>query len=264
VIPKIIWQTHNNKFEDLPDNFIKAGKTWQNLNPGWEYKYFSEEERNIFVKKYSPHLYESYEKGSLTSQSDLWRYLVTYEFGGVYADMDSVCVKPLDYMLEKYDNQDLIFLRPYAQEIDHKGLSNNSHFAAVKKSKILFEIIKMIEIFHKVKQYKVEDVSWISYIIVASFYQQPDGKDLYFDAELHSHALKELFFDFRIDYYGSYMKYSDYLKNILKLNDIDFKNSMPSGDWSNVNLNDLPPAKSFIKVKEIGNINVYNMNGTIY
>ena len=36
---KIIWQTHKWEYEDLPDLYKKTSKTWQIMNPDWEYRY---------------------------------------------------------------------------------------------------------------------------------------------------------------------------------------------------------------------------------
>lgn len=98
-IPKIIWQTHNYEFEDLPDHFKKTAQTWKNLNPGWDYRYVSHTEREKTIKKNSI-FWKYYHTQRPICQADMWRYLVTYEYGGVWADMDSICVKPIDYLLE--------------------------------------------------------------------------------------------------------------------------------------------------------------------
>jgi mannosyltransferase OCH1-like enzyme len=101
--PKIIWQTHNYKRDTLPTHISSAAATWKNLNPGWEYRYVDHEQRDETVKEY-PEIYKTYKDQKPLFQSDIWRFIVTYNHGGCYADMDSVCVKPLDYLLQDIDS----------------------------------------------------------------------------------------------------------------------------------------------------------------
>jgi mannosyltransferase OCH1-like enzyme len=100
--PKIIWQTHNYKQNNLPTHISAVAATWKNLNPGWEYRYVDHEQRDETIRAY-PAIYETYKNQTPTHQSDIWRFVVTYNHGGCYADMDSVCVKPLDYLLQDID-----------------------------------------------------------------------------------------------------------------------------------------------------------------
>jgi mannosyltransferase OCH1-like enzyme len=91
MIPKILWQTHEWKYEDLPDIYKSNSMTWRNHFPDWEYRYHSAEDRENFIKEYYPEqlsVYQFIKPGIY--KADFWRYLVIYEFGGMYADMDSV------------------------------------------------------------------------------------------------------------------------------------------------------------------------------
>lgn len=149
MIPKIIWQTHEWEYEDLPVNHKRSADTWKNLNPGWEYKYTSAKERKEIVYSLDPYLHDLffleeknspyYTRGKI-HQADIFRYLVTYEYGGVYADMDSVCRQPLDYMLSLID-------QPYEVLISKERYSpyNNALYAAAPKSSVLENVIKKIK-----------------------------------------------------------------------------------------------------------------------
>jgi mannosyltransferase OCH1-like enzyme len=57
--PKIIWQTHNHKKEWLPHHLNQIAATWVNLNPGWEYRYVDQVQRDEKVRQY-PEIYEIY------------------------------------------------------------------------------------------------------------------------------------------------------------------------------------------------------------
>lgn len=214
MIPKIIWQTHNYKYDELPSHLIKYTKNWQNLNPGWTYNYVDHEQRSLFVKKYLPDIHEKYYLNCEPMyQADIWRYAVIYKYGGVYADMDSYCIKPLDYMLEGYSGQDIIFTLP-----QQDGTINNANFAAVKQSISIKQTIELIMEKSAVKPN--ENLRTLD-----SFSEIMNKKDakIWFDAASHSQAYKEDFFELDIDYYGKTMSYRDYLKNILKLKETHYK-----------------------------------------
>jgi len=91
MVEKIIWQTHKFKYEDLPEIYLKNSKTWIEGLPGWEYRYFSDIDVENFIKEFYPQyliIYNSIKPGMY--RADIWRYLVVYKYGGIYADMDSI------------------------------------------------------------------------------------------------------------------------------------------------------------------------------
>ena len=159
MIPKIIWQTHEWEYEDLPHNFKRVSLTWQNLNPDWEYKYHSAIDRAIEIKKFDKELYEYYMFADKVAQSDIWRYVVTYQHGGVYADMDSFCTVPLNYHIKNEINIHALcteIISPGGSTIDGIGTTideeiNNSNFAVIKKSFILKEILDSVKTRYKTK-----------------------------------------------------------------------------------------------------------------
>ncbi len=93
-IPKIIWQTMNtNRLPILLKSYID---TWINLNPEYEYRFFDDTDILDFLKTDFPDYLEGYRRLKFgASKADLWRYLIIYKYGGVYADIDSKCIKPL-------------------------------------------------------------------------------------------------------------------------------------------------------------------------
>lgn len=136
MIPKIIWQTEESEFENLLPFQKNVIGTWKNLNPGWEHKYADANQREQDVKDYNDTLYKIYQISSGINRADMWRMVVTYTHGGVYADMDSVCTMPLDDMLEKYYNDEDMICSPKGFQTDSFAV-NNSNFAAVKNSQTL-------------------------------------------------------------------------------------------------------------------------------
>ena len=49
MIPKIIWQTYECPYDELPQYAKDCTKTWIDKNPTWEYRYVDAQEREKFV-----------------------------------------------------------------------------------------------------------------------------------------------------------------------------------------------------------------------
>jgi mannosyltransferase OCH1-like enzyme len=95
-IPKIIWQTCSFKKDKIPDYIQLHVDTWKEKNPDWAYKYFHDQDCSNYMKIDFPLYYEIYESIKLPfAKSDFWRYCALYEFGGFYADIDTVCLNSL-------------------------------------------------------------------------------------------------------------------------------------------------------------------------
>lgn len=221
MIPKIIWQTHNYKYDELPDNLFKNLKTWETLNPTWEHKYIDNYERDNFIKNNFPQFYNIFKTiDNPVFQCDFWRYLVVYKYGGVYADMDSICTKPLDYMLQDYNGQDFIRLSDKVTDIWPHSFPGNSHYAAKPNSPILKKIIDDL-VENQDKDF--EEISFDTYIKHSMTAQAT----LFFDASFHATELKKRFYNFYVDYYGKNILYSDFLKHHSNLSQDDIKKCSP-------------------------------------
>lgn len=164
MIPKIIWQTHEWEYEDLPIYFAKTSMTWINLNPEYRYVYVSGAEREKFIKLEYPEFYTYYKymgNKDKRFESDIWRYLVISKRGGFYCDMDSICIKPLNYLLKDFkDNHQTVTLNPNEMSssvnyiayndyshlnIDSAIITNNSNFGAIPKSTFFKGLIKRMQ-----------------------------------------------------------------------------------------------------------------------
>ena len=102
MIPKTIWMTYKLKFEELPDYISNVIDTWKFFNPEWEIRYNTDEDMHSFVKKEFPEYYEIYNMcPKIVMKGDLWRYMILYKYGGVYADIDAVCNTPIEDWLKE-------------------------------------------------------------------------------------------------------------------------------------------------------------------
>ena len=98
-IPKIIWQTM--KTNEVPVFMKRYADSWINLNPEYEYRFHNDHDIIDFLKKDFPGYLEGYKKLKYgASKADLWRYLIIYKYGGVYADIDCKCITPLNQWVD--------------------------------------------------------------------------------------------------------------------------------------------------------------------
>jgi hypothetical protein len=114
-IPRIIWQTF--KTDTVPQEMYRAAMSWLEYNPEYEYRFFEDENCISFIKEhFDAKVLEAYyriEPGAF--RADLWRYCALYIYGGVYADIDTVCQSPLSKLIQEDDE----FISPCATTSDY-------------------------------------------------------------------------------------------------------------------------------------------------
>ena len=123
-IPKILHQTWKNT--QIPSKFIKWIKTWLVNHPDWEYWLWTDDSARKLIQDKYPHLLEAfngYNEG--IRKADALRYIILYEFGGVYADMDMESLHPIDPWLKKYPC--FVSQEPY----EHPVLDGNFEHLAI-------------------------------------------------------------------------------------------------------------------------------------
>ena len=97
-IPKIIHQIWVGP-KTPPEIFKHSQESFKRLHPDWEYKLWTDADipsLNLHNKKFYD-LSTNYGE-----KADIMRYEILYKFGGVYADVDFMCFKPLDVLCQ-YD-----------------------------------------------------------------------------------------------------------------------------------------------------------------
>ena len=95
MIPRMIHQTW--KTDSVPERFREHAASWQEKNPEWSYRLWSDHSLLEFVGTHYPdylELFCSYRQG--VQRADAGRYMLLHHFGGIYADVDAECVHPLD------------------------------------------------------------------------------------------------------------------------------------------------------------------------
>lgn len=77
-------------------------ESFQFMNPGWEWRFYTDEDCLRWVADRCPRLlraYQGYKTG--IHRADFFRILLLYYEGGVYADIDMECLRPLDELLSR-------------------------------------------------------------------------------------------------------------------------------------------------------------------
>lgn len=84
---------------EIPEGYKRLSKTWTDLHPDWEYKLWTDVDLHVFGLDKNEHYLSLQNYGM---KSDILRYYILKEYGGVYADTDFICVKNITPLL-KYD-----------------------------------------------------------------------------------------------------------------------------------------------------------------
>lgn len=93
-VPRIIHQTWITK--SVPPDKGDT-ESWQRLNPDWEYRFWDDAALRSFMAEEFPDLLTLFDGYSRPVQrADLARYCLLKRFGGVYADIDTRCLAPLE------------------------------------------------------------------------------------------------------------------------------------------------------------------------
>lgn len=99
-IPKIIHQIWIGS--ELPEVFKKYMQTWQDMHPNWQYILWDDQKiKDELFPLYNQKFYD--QSDSMGVKSDLLKWEIIYRYGGVYADVDFECLRPLDLFHYTYD-----------------------------------------------------------------------------------------------------------------------------------------------------------------
>ena len=93
-VPRRIWQTHKSQaYVDSVAELRGGQASWKALD-GYQYRFCDDADRDALVEGHFPELYALYRNLPMqVMKADVWRYVVVYVHGGIYADMDTGCVR---------------------------------------------------------------------------------------------------------------------------------------------------------------------------
>jgi len=152
MIPKIVhqtWYDHN-----LPKIFQEIYNENMKKNSEFEFKLWSDNDDEMVIEKLLekdfPKIMEIFNKSKFGVQkADIKRIAILYYFGGVYIDLDIMFLKPIDDLINFYQNDDIfVALEPEEQTMkvfNKKNLLCNAFICAPPKHIIMKKALNIIE-----------------------------------------------------------------------------------------------------------------------
>jgi hypothetical protein len=98
-IPRIIHQTW--KTREVPDKWKGFHESWKKHHPEWRHVLWTDEDNMKFIEEHFPEFFATFTAYSYPIQRvDAVRYFILYKYGGVYADLDIECLRPIGPLLD--------------------------------------------------------------------------------------------------------------------------------------------------------------------
>jgi len=100
----------------LPSTFIPTVRSFLQLNPKWKYFFWTEKNGRQLIKDKYQKLLKFFDTSTLNVvKADLLRYVVLHEYGGLYADLDTLNVRPLDRVTQRFSC--ILVLEPFENAV---------------------------------------------------------------------------------------------------------------------------------------------------
>lgn len=93
-IPRIIHQTW--KTGNLPPLAVRNVNSWKYLNQEYEHRLYTDDDISSYVERRHPDLQHVWQRMKPIHRADMFRYLILYDVGGYYADIDVTLNIPLN------------------------------------------------------------------------------------------------------------------------------------------------------------------------
>jgi len=218
IIPKIIIQTW--KTNNIPNNYLSDINSIKTKNPDYEYKFFTDDDIDIFFNQYYPNYYNTYKKLPINIQKfDFFRYVAVYHYGGFYFDLDITALEPLDDLLmydcvfpiDDFININMCKLNRYKYFCDNNLNFLLGQYAFAAKPKNDFILLLINSIHNNIDEY-IKTYDSKKYINYEIYVYQTTGPDfvtkLYLDYKYKSN-INILEYNQR-QYFGKYARHNYY------------------------------------------------------
>lgn len=138
-IPRIIHQTWRDA-ETIPSSWQQASNSCRHLHPGYQYRLWTDKTARELIESEFPCLLPTYDSYPYDIQrADMIRLVILYVYGGIYLDLDIICLKSLEQLL----SYELILPRTRPM-----GLSNDFIMAQAKHP-FLWQVINDLPKYHR-------------------------------------------------------------------------------------------------------------------
>jgi mannosyltransferase OCH1-like enzyme len=160
-IPKIIIQTWKTK--KMSGDLIEWQKSWKKINPEFEYLFFDDSDCFKFIFKNYRQYLDLYESLNNVEKTDVFRYLALHHYGGIYADIDTICLKPIGPLIDLFPNSVITGI-----EYEKPLQLLQWVIMSPKKSNVMLELVEEIKwrswfrVFKKLTLNENELVYWLT------------------------------------------------------------------------------------------------------
>jgi inositol phosphorylceramide mannosyltransferase catalytic subunit len=97
-IPKIVHQTWKRR--RLPRALARYRASWRKRHPDWEFRLWTDRHNRRFIERHYPGFLAQFDAYPHPIQrADAVRYFLLHHFGGLYIDLDFLCLKAIDPLL---------------------------------------------------------------------------------------------------------------------------------------------------------------------
>ena len=129
-IPHILHQTW--KSHEIPEVTASWVTSWMKVHPRWEYWFWTDDDIKELFVMYFYFYYSLYMHYPWSIQrADIMRYFILWLYGGIYADLDMECLRPLNHLLSTYSC--IIAREPeeiaYVQHMRNMSIASNAFMA---------------------------------------------------------------------------------------------------------------------------------------
>ena len=146
--------------ETLPVKYLTLKIKNKKFFKGWEYKLWTDDENNFFIKSKYPSFYKIYESyNHYINKVDAVRYFYLYEYGGLYMDLDIIFKKDITNLLS--ENKCCLFsqnaINDYFSNKNYKKYIDPMLIYSPPKNKFIEKLIKKLHNYDNKKYDNIYD-----------------------------------------------------------------------------------------------------------
>lgn len=114
-IPRTIHQVWLQGEHSVPAHYRPLRRSWRTHHPRWEHRLWDEAAIHDLIRDRHPWFLPTWAGYThLHQRVDAGRYFILFELGGVYADLDTECLRPLDGLFDSHPQaQFLVSEQPF-------------------------------------------------------------------------------------------------------------------------------------------------------
>jgi mannosyltransferase OCH1-like enzyme len=101
MIPKIIHQIWWQGEDNIPKTYPNHTTSWKTINKDYKYYFWDEQKIKKLLKSYPKNIQKRFnEYPRMIQKIDMAKFIILHTYGGLYVDIDSECIKPINDLLK--------------------------------------------------------------------------------------------------------------------------------------------------------------------